>query len=187
LSRSKLLPMVLSLCLVLVMLYLTVDYFKGQQAKNRQVTEINTATQTLQVLPDPAQNLAERLGQAKADNQAAKQSLSGQDIDSTAVIALLLKTADDRHLKVDPISSEQWSKKSFGTSIYRMLPIELTISGSPADFYFFIADLENQQLFPSLVIEELSITRSNPDGPEAEAGFRVKLSLSLAVRLEVTG
>jgi cytochrome oxidase Cu insertion factor (SCO1/SenC/PrrC family) len=175
----------LSLCLVLVLVYLMMDYLKELRARNTLVDQINTATQTLLLLPDPAKDLAERLKQAGADNQAAKQFVSGSDPDTTEIIALLMKTADDRHLQADPLSSEQWLK-NVGTGTYRMLPIELILSGSQADFYLFIADLENRQLFPSLAIEEISITRDNSPGPEAEAIFSVKLSLSLVVRLDVT-
>jgi hypothetical protein len=187
LSHSRLLLMILSLCLVLVLVYLMAGYFKEQGSKRALITQIDTATRTLLVLPDPAPNLSERLEQAKADNLAAKHGAYGNGPDTTEIIVLLLKTADDCHLQVDPISSEQWSKKSIGSGTYRMLPIELVLSGNQEDFYLFIAELENRQLFPTLAIEEMSVTRSSPLGLDAEASFSVKLTLSLAVRLDVTG
>jgi hypothetical protein len=187
LSRSNMLLMILSLCLVLVLAYLTLDYFKELKARNTLVNQIDTATQTLLLLPGPAEDLAGRLEQARDDNQAAKGSVYGLNPDTTEIIALLLKTADERHLQADPLSSEQWSKKNVGTGTYRMLPIELILSGSPADFYRFVADLENRQQFPNLAVEEMSITRDTPSGPESEAIFNVRLSLSLVLRLDAAG
>jgi hypothetical protein len=185
LPRSKLLFIILSLCLALVLVYLVMSYFNQQRTQNRLSEQISTTTQTLAMIAEPARDLKQRLDQAKVENQAAQQSVSVSNMDTTGVLNLLLKTADERNLTVDPLSTEQWEKNSIGAGTYRMLPIELIINGKQADFILFIADLENRQIFPSLAIQDMTVTNSSPSGSGAEAGITAKLTLALVVRSDV--
>jgi hypothetical protein len=187
LARSKLLLTILCLCLALVLVYLTMGYFSQKRSQNALKSQIDTATQTLVNMAEPEKNLDQFLQQAKDQNQAARDFVSGGNIDSTHTLDSVLKKADERHLKIDPLSTEQWSTNSVGSSIYRMLPMEFLISGTQSDFVIFVTDLENEKLFPSLVIENISVTRVGQPDLKAEAGITVKLTLSLVVRSKAAG
>jgi hypothetical protein len=184
LSRSNTLLIILAICLVLVMIYLAAGLLQERNVRSRLAAEIETTSRNLRDLPVPDGALSERLEQAKVESQAARQSVSGGNIDPTEIIALLLKTADERHLQLDPLSSEQWAKKNAGTSAYNMLPVELTLTGKASDYYQFVADLENTHLFLSLVIEQTAVIVSYPPAPDSEAVYNARLTISLVERLE---
>jgi hypothetical protein len=185
LARTKLLFLILVICLVLVIVYLMADYLRSQGAKNGLIGQIDNMTRTLTLMAGPPEDLQKLLEEAKAENQSAKLFVSGKDINVTEVMDSLLKTAAECNLKVNPVSTEQWLKRNIKNGIYNMLPLELIVAGDQADFVRFLADLENRQLFPSLAIEEIEITHRSQTGSVSEAEVKVKLNLSLVMRSEV--
>jgi hypothetical protein len=70
-----------------------------------------------------------------------------------------------------------------------MLPIELNVEGKLSDLTVFIARLEDRNSFPSLVIENLSVTGNGQiEGIETAIGdtsvVSAKMVLSIITRLE---
>jgi hypothetical protein len=185
LARTKLLFVILVICLTLVIVYLLTDYLRAQGAKNSLINQVDNTTGTLMLMAAPPEDLPVLLEQARAENQSARLFVSGNDLDVTKVIDSLLNTAAECNLKVNPVSTEQWIKRSIRSGTYDMLPIELTVAGGQADFVRFLADLENRQLFPSLVIEEIEITHRSRAGTDMLSEVTVKLNLSLVIRSEV--
>jgi hypothetical protein len=185
LARTKLLFLILVLCLILVLVYLMVDYLREQRAKSTLIDQINNTTNTLMLMAAPPQDLQKLLEQAKADNQSSRSFVSGNDLDVTEVINSLLNTAAECNLQVNPVSTDQWIKRSIGSGTYNMLPLELTITGVQSDFIRFLGDLENPQMFPDLVVEGMTVTRNSQPDIGMAAEISVKLNLSLVTRSEV--
>jgi hypothetical protein len=165
------------------------SYLKEQRAQGTLVSQIDTGNQTLALLPTPPTGLKVQLEEVKLANQVAVQSVSEGDIDSTKVINDILKSADQYNLTANPVTTDQWAKKSIGDSTYQILPIVLTITGKLSDLILFIGYLENRELFPYLAIEDLTVTNESSTAPaEAAPGtasnISVKLTISIITRLK---
>ncbi|MBN1191520.1 MAG: hypothetical protein JXA46_17320 [Dehalococcoidales bacterium] len=184
-ARTKLLYVILVLCLVLGIVYLLSDYLRAEGGKNILIDQIDNTTQSLSLMEGPPENLQELLEQARADNQSARLFVSGDSLDVTQVINSLLNTAAERNLKVNPVSTEQWLKRNIGNGTYDMLPLELIVAGDQDDFVSFLSDLENRESFPCLAIEEMIITSSRRTGAGEYEEVTVDLSLSLVVRAAI--
>jgi Tfp pilus assembly protein PilO len=189
LSGSKLLITILVVCLIVVFGYQMIDYFKQQREQVAIFNQTRISNQTLALLTKPPQDLNQRLVESKLANQIAEKSVTIDKINSTDVIDSILRTADICGLKVTPLTTNQWLKKSLAGSTYRMLPIEVNVEGKLSDLTTFIARLEDRNSFPSLVIQDLSISGNEQvDGIETVIGntsiVSAKLTLSIITRLE---
>jgi hypothetical protein len=182
-SRKRLLTSGLIVCLVLVLAYLAVDLNKLHVKQVALREQIGASTSTLTLLPTPAMGADLRLTQAQTAYQSA---LAGVSIKAapTEIIRSLLVLTDNYHFKVNPITTEQWAKRSIGTVTYRILPINLSLEGNLADILLFIQDLENEDKFPSLEIENTEIAPlTDLSGGSSQYDTALKIRLSVMERL----
>ena len=188
-SNSKTLTIALVICLVAVYTYLLNDYLTQEKAQTAVTNQANDSARALALLARPSESLDKRLAEMKLSNQLAVQSVTLSKNGTTEIIDSILQAADDCNLKVDPVTTNQWQKKSVGTSSYRLLPIVLIIKGNISDLTMFIQKLDNRSLFPSLAIENLSInwnsqTDANTAILNASSSLSVKLTVDIITRLE---
>jgi hypothetical protein len=124
-----------------------------------------------------------RLEDAQKAYKAAITSVSGANIDSTQIMEALIETADINNLDVNPAVTDQWMKRTFGTSTYRVLPLTLQIKGNRQEILDYVLKLEDQTLFPHLAIEGLTIVEASPDAAAAEGLQQATLNANIFVRL----
>lgn len=187
-SGAKLLILILVLCLIIAFAYQGADYFKQQKEQANIIGQMNTSVQTLAMQAKPPQDLNKRLEEAKLANQISVQFVTGNTVNSTEIINNVLQTADTCDLKTSPLTTNQWLKKSVGGSTYRMLPIEMNIDGKLSDLTFFMEKLSDKNFFPSLAIEDLSITGNEKfDGEDTRISetsiVSAKLKMSIVMRM----
>jgi hypothetical protein len=184
-TGSNLWITVLVLCLVLTFVYMASDYFKQQRVQDVLRSQIAQKKTELAALPAPSSGLQERLTEAENTNQQIKTALSADYVDSTDVIAALLDTAADCHLKSSNLSTDKWNNQSNGESSYRVLPLNLDLSGTLSDVMIFLEKLETGHYFTALVVENISLAGIKDAGPsDLDQGVAVRLNALIVTRPE---
>ncbi len=187
-SHSRILIMLLGVCMVVVYAYLLTDYFKQEKVQAAIINQTGDSSRVLALLALPPANLQAQLEQARIANQAARQAVSWDNINSTAIIKAVLQKAEACNLKANPLTADQWLKRNVGNKAYRILPLKLDLEGKLSDLTQFLGQLEDREAFPSLAIEDLSIDlNSQTDGSgktSITSGVSAKLTVSIIVRLE---
>ena len=137
--------------------FLVLDYLgqcRGNEALAARITEANSA---LARIPQPAQNLEQRLAAAEASLAEARSSVPG-DPNSTRAINTLLKLAGACQVKAIPLSTTPWTVEN-NIHVFRL---SMTVTGSQPQLAGFINQLEKGE-FESFTIESLDVTGSSPD------------------------
>jgi hypothetical protein len=188
-SRFKLLILALVICLTVVFVYELTGYLKDSRARNILLQQINTSAETLRVFPPSSLDvLTVQQEKALRENQSVKPTISGSSIDSTEIINSVLKAADGHNLAADPINTEQWMKRTVGSSTYSFLPLNLTVTGKLRDIILFINTLGNRQLFTSLAVEDLEFEnldlaqQANPN-PVNSQDVTAKMTVLIVTRI----
>jgi hypothetical protein len=190
LSRSKILLIALFFILILAFIYLFMDYFKEQRTNRSLANQIDVTTQTLNLIAVPSAGLSEQLRQAHVANGIARQSFSGNWTDTIAIINSIYQAVAEFHLSADPFSADRWIVRNVGAGTYRMLPFELTVEGSLADYILFIEKLGDKRIFPNLAIDSSSVTNNAVVGqtaagiPGSVQGITALLAISVVERQE---
>ncbi len=189
LAYSRKLLLLLVLCLLAGFIYLVNDYSRQQREQSSISTQIDECSQVFQLLETPPADLQLQLENTRKANQEVKNDLSVSHSGSTAVIALILKTADECNLKATPIGTDTWTEKNIGDSIYQMLPINLEIRGKAEDVIRFISRVEDRQAFPDLVVTSFILKNTGEtETPEASAAadeVTASLTLDIVTRLKI--
>jgi Tfp pilus assembly protein PilO len=187
LAYSRKLLVLLVLCLLAGFIYLVNDYSRHQREQNSISTQIDECSQVFQLLDTPPADLQLQLENTRKANQEFKSSLASSHSGSTAIIASILKTADECDLKTSPIGTDTWTEKNIGDSIYQMLPINLEIRGKAADIIRFISRVEDRQAFPDLVVTNFILRNtSEAAAPDASTAEEVEASLTLDIVTRLT-
>lgn len=157
-SSRRVLIVILAGCLLVVCLYLGMEFLRQNKTQNELTGQIMTASQALNLVQAPDANLSARLSEVEQEYRTALQLVSVSEVNSTQIIQAVFQAADEFQLKADPLSAVGWSKKTIEGSFYRVMPVSLKIEGSRSTFFAFLKRLENRDSFPYLAIESLSMT-----------------------------
>jgi hypothetical protein len=148
-------------CLLVVCLYLGMDFFRQNKRQNEITGQIKIASQALKLVQTPDASLSLQLSEVEQAYRTALQSVSVSEVNSTRIIQAVFQAADEFNLKADPLSAVAWSKKTIQGSTYRVMPASLKIEGPRTAFLSFLKRLENRDSFPFLAIESLSMTEAS--------------------------
>jgi hypothetical protein len=182
-ARSRLLLIVLVVCLVIVVIYTTNDYFKQNAQQKSLQQQIDTANQTLALLPQPVQDLPQKLTDAQAAYQSISTPLTANP-DPNLLIKKLFLVSDQLHLEVNPVSTDQWVQRTIGGSTYWVMPLYLDIVGPFPDLLAFLTRLQDKSEFPALQIEKSEMISLTPAKKDSLDPLTLKLTLSLVKKLE---
>jgi hypothetical protein len=161
LSSRRVLIVILVGCLLVVCLYLGMEFFRQNKTQNELTSQIKIASQALNLVQTPDANLSAQLIAVEREFRTALQSVSVSEVNSTQIIQAVFNAADEFQLKANPLSSVAWSKKSIEGSLYRVMPVSLKIEGSRTAFLSFLKRLENRDSFPCVAVESLSMTEDS--------------------------
>ena len=165
--RSKLLIAILIIALLVVYYLFGTDYINQRRENAALTSQITEATEALAQIPEPPQNLEQRLEAAQA-RLAAEQSAFPSKLHSTEVINTILELANDYGVRAIPLVTQSWSTEMVGEHSYGVLRLTVAAEGNFSQLVSFVSKLENGE-YKTLVVENLSITRVTAL-PEEETG-----------------
>jgi len=180
--RSKLLITLLIGILVVVYCLLGIDYMKQRQEHAVLTTRIADARQTLAQLPEPPQNLEERLAAAEARLSAAQSSFPAR-LNSTQVVNHILELAKGHNVTAIPLVTEAWSTEKVRQHEYQVFRLNVAVAGSYPQLVAFVNELENGEN-EILVVKDLSVTRVTGQSEDKNvSGGTISITASLELSI----
>jgi len=180
--KSKL-PITILIIILSVVYYLFGTGYMNQRGEQEVLTsQITEVTQTLSEIPEPLQNLEQRLEAAQV-SLAVEQSVFPSKINTTRVIDTILRLADDCQVKAIPLVTEPWSIENIGEHGYYVFRLNLVVEGSFSQLVIFVSRLENGE-FNTLIVENISLARVSQQSEEedvTEGTIPIMASLDLAI------
>jgi len=179
--KGKLTSTVIITALVVLCVYLGMNYMKARQGQEALASQIADASQLVVELPEVSQDLEERLeiAQARLDDE---QGAFPSEINSIEVVDAILELANDCEVKVVPIETQPQATVTVGEHDYNIFRLKVVVEGSLDQLFAFIAGLEKGE-FETLIIEHLEVDRGIEEAEEesAEDTIPVIASFDLAV------
>jgi len=164
LARRKLLIAILIITLLVVYYLFGTDYINQRRENAALNSQIAEATQALAQMPEPPQNLEQRLEAAQV-RLDAEQSVFPSNLHSTEVVNTILGLADDCGIRAIPLVTQSWSTEVVGEHSYSVLRLTVAADGNFTQLVSFVGRLENGE-YETLVVENLSMARV-PGGESA--------------------
>lgn len=164
----------LGVCLVIVFIYLGTDYLKQRGQQKALTARLSDASRALSLLPQGEADLKARLAEAQRQQIAVREDLFPSDVDTTQVIAAVLRAADEEGVEVVPLATERWVERRVEETLFNVFRVRLSVSGELEDVLALAGRLEQTQ-FRSLAVENLSVNRAD------EAGGHVSGTMDMAV------
>ena len=182
--KGKLLIAVLVIVLLVVYYLLGTGYLKQQQEQKELVPQIADVTRTLAQIPQPPQDLEQRLASAQT-SLTAEQNAFPARVNTTQVTNTILELADECEVKAIPIVTQPWLTETVGKHEYSVFRLNVVIEGSLPQLLTFVKKLENGG-FNTLLVENLSVTTesqsSQGEAPEGTPPVTVSLNLAIYAR-----
>jgi len=180
--RSKLLITILIIILLAVYYLFGTEYMKQCKEHEALTSQITDVTQVLAQIPEPPQDLEQRLEAAQA-SLAAEQSEFPGEINSNQVINTILELGDDCGVKAIPLVTQPWSVEKVGEHDYYVFRLNVAVQGSFSRLLTFVSELENGES-KTLIVENLTVTRVTEQSEEEtvpEGTTPITASLNLAI------
>ena len=154
--KKRLIVTLLISALLVTYCLLGIGYMKQSKEYDVLYSTVTDVARELEQVPEPPQNLEQRLATAQA-NLAYAQGAFPSRPNSTQVINKILKLADECHVRAIPLATQQWSQVKTGEG-YLVFRLHITVHGGFSQFVNFVSKLENG-LFDTITIENLNVTR----------------------------
>lgn len=154
--KRSLLITILIIVLLVVYYLLGMDYMKQRKEHEALASQIADVTQILEQMPEPPQDIEQRLAAAQA-SLADEQNAFPSKVSSTKVINTILKLADECDVKAIPMVTQPWSTEDVEEHGYDVFWLNVAVEGSPSKLLTFVSKLENGE-FKTLILENLSLT-----------------------------
>jgi hypothetical protein len=184
-SSSGLLITLLVVGLLIAFTYLLADYFKQHRVQESLRYQIGQKTSELAAINIFSPDIQQRLEEAEKDNQEMKMALSGEVVSSTEVIGELLDAAGSCGLYSSNLSTEKWTSRTIGDSLYRLMPVNLELKGTTASLVDLLRKLESNPAFLSLVVEDLTLDDPDKAGaPDTASQVSARLKVMIVTRPE---
>ena len=181
--KKKLLIAILIIILLGVYYFLGTDYAKQRQQNAELTSQITKITQTLAQMPEPPQDMEQQLAATQASLTAEQSAFPGK-MNSTNIVNIILKLADDHEVKAVPMVTQPWSIEVVGGHDYYVFRLNVAATANFSQLVSFVSKLENGEL-ETLTIEDLSVTRQPAEESIPDGAIPVTASLNLAVFAQV--
>jgi len=179
-AKGKLIVTIFVVSLVLVYAVLGMSYLKQLGEHGALTSQIDEVIQTLGEIPQPPQDLEQRLAEAET-LLAAEQNTFPSTINTTQLINTVLALANSCGVKATPMVTKPWSTETVGQHTYPVLRLTVTVEGSFSQLTTFTSQLENGD-YDTLVMENLDITRSAVESEEGTTPIAGSLKLAIYAR-----
>ena len=179
-AKGKLIATIFVVSLVLVYAVLGMSYLKQLGEHGALTSQIEEVTQTLSEIPQPPQDLEQRLAEAEA-GLAAEQSTFPSTINTTQLINTVLALANSCGVKATPMVTQPWSTEKVGEHTYPVLRLTVAVEGSFSQLTTFASQLEDGD-YDTLIMENLNITRSTVESEEGTTSITGNLKLAVYTR-----
>jgi Tfp pilus assembly protein PilO len=179
-AKGKLLATIFVVSLVMVYAVLGMSYLKQLREHGALASQIDEVSQTLSEIPQPPQDLEQRLAEAQT-LLAAEQSTFPSTINTTQLINTVLALASSCGVKATPMVTQPWSTETVGQHTYPVLRLTVAVEGSFSQLATFASQLENGD-YDTLVMENLNITRSTVESEEGTTPITGNLKLAVYAR-----
>jgi len=177
------LPIVILIIMLSVVYYLFGnDYLSQRQEQKALASQIAEVTQMLSEMPEPTQDLQQRLEAAQA-SLAAEQSALPSEVDTTQVIDTILRLANECGVKAIPLATEPWTEEKIGEHGYHVFRLSMAVEGGFSQLVDFVKKLEKGG-FNTLIVENASVSRLSPQSEGesvAEGIILITANLDLAI------
>ncbi|MBN1191936.1 MAG: hypothetical protein JXA46_19445 [Dehalococcoidales bacterium] len=188
-QRSSLMVTILVLGLIIILTFLLSDYFKQMRIQDNISLQIERGVQELAWMESPSPGLLEKLEEIRSENNSLMASLSSESVNTREIIEALLEAAGMCGLKSNNLTTDDWQVQDTEDNIYCFMPVSVNLSGTVPDLLRFIETLENRHMFPSLVIQDLSLSGMNNSTPEqafldSDPAVDARLTISIVTRTE---
>lgn len=178
--KSGLLITILAVTLLVGYCYLGMSYLKQGNEQEALTSQISEVSQTLREIPEPAEDLEQRLAAAQGSLAAAQGSFPSQ-INTTQVINSILELADSQGVKAIPMETQPWLIETVGEHEYCVFRLNVAAEGSLSQLQTFIGELEQSE-FKTLIMEGIEVSRNTKLIEEGEGGtvpFTASLNLAI--------
>jgi Tfp pilus assembly protein PilO len=186
--KTKKLLIILLIAVLLVVYYiLGMDYRKQRDENEALASQITDTTQTMAQIPEPPDDLEQRLAEAQASLDTVKNSFPGK-MSSTKIINTILKLAEECEVKAIPLITQPWKTGELSGHNYSVFRLNIAVTGTFAQMVSFLSKLETEGL-QTLIVEDLSVTRvTELPGEEGapEGTIPINASLDLAIYTQST-
>ncbi len=140
--KVKLLIAILIISLLVVYYISGMDYINQRQERGALSFQITTSTQALSQIPDPPQNLEQRLEVAR-EELAAEQSIFPRQLNSTEIVNAILELANSLRVNAIPLVTQSWTTEVVGENEYDVLRLTINAEGNFSQLHSFVSQLEN--------------------------------------------
>lgn len=171
----------LALALLAAYYIMVTDYFKQRQEYRAMASRTEEVAQMLAQIPTFPADLEERLSEAQS-SYAETQNSFPQPLNTTQIIDVIIRLADDAGVKAIPLITQPWTVESISGQDYSVFRLSVTASGDFTKLVSFIDQLENGEP-PTLVIESLIVDRATDiSGEQAALPCEARLEIAVYAR-----
>jgi hypothetical protein len=182
LARRKLLTAILIITLLVAYYLFGTDYINKLRENVALTSQITEVTQILAQMPEPPQNLEQRLEAAQV-RLDAEQSVFPSNLHSTEVVNTILGLADDCGIRAIPLVTQSWSTEVVGEHSYSVLRLAVAAEGNFNQLVSFVNKLENGE-YETLVVENLSMAVVPGEESASEEALTFIASFNLAIYIQ---
>jgi hypothetical protein len=182
LARRKLLTAILIITLLVAYYLFGTDYINKRRENVALTSQITEVTQILAQMPEPPQNLEQRLEAAQV-RLDAEQSVFPSNLHSTEVVNTILGLADDCGIRAIPLVTQSWSTEVVGEHSYSVLRLAVAAEGNFNQLVSFVNKLENGE-YETLVVENLSMAVVPGEESASEEALTFIASFNLAIYIQ---
>jgi len=155
--RIKLLVTTLIIVLLVAYYLLGTGYAEQRREQVMLASRIADARQLLTQIPEPPEDLEQRLAAAETGRREAEDSFPAR-LNSTQVINYILKSAERHKITAIPLATKAWSDEVVGEHGYHVFRFKVDVKGNYSRLVSFLSGLEKGE-YQTLVVEDLTVTR----------------------------
>jgi Tfp pilus assembly protein PilO len=158
------------------------DYLNQRNQRDDYNSQIDDASATLMLIPQPPADLEVRLAAAQDSLEEAKNTFV-LDFTITEIINKILESANQTNVLAIPLQTEPWMQESISGQTYSVLRVYFQITGEYTQLVMFLHELQNGEL-KTLVIESLMV-EAIPGISLLESSERYTLPLTANIKIAI--
>ena len=181
--KSKKIVLILVIAVLLVAYYwLGTGYLKERRQNNALSVDITKTVLSLVEIPPSDPNLQQRLEAVQAELDIALSTFPAEP-NTTTIINNILQTAEDIGIIVIPLGTRSWAIETINNYDVAVFRLNLTLSGTSAQFSDFLEQLENGET-QTMIIEHLAVNKEDEVSYQesiTESSARIFADLDIAI------
>ncbi len=181
-TRGRPVMFLVVVILLIAYAFIGTRYLSENKERVLLAEQIAAAREALELIPEPPEDLAERLAAAQDDLETAKNGFPS-DVDTTGVIDTILGLASACGVEALPLATEPWSVNETDGYEYRVLHLDVTVEGGFPQVVTFLSRLEDGQV-ATLVLQDVAVSSRDQEfgsGGASTGNVPVKAILHLAL------